>query len=308
MRLRSQDPILSVESLCELFGVTKQAYYQGVKATYKEIAEDDVVIEMIKDLREKCPGSGTRKLQIMLKTNYQIEYGRDRLFDLLDREGMLLRQRHRKPRTTFSGHLLPVYPNLVKDMVPMRPNHVWVSDITYVKVDGSFMYLFLITDMYSRKIVGWKLASDMTAAHAVSALKMALRQRNDKDAELIHHSDRGTQYCSSQYVKVLNKNHIKISMTENGDPRENAYAERVNGTIKNEYIKRMDIHGENAMMVVKTAIYNYNEYRPHASIEWLTPSEAHLMEGPLDRKWKYYPWYSKSNSEKSANFAAPQPG
>lgn len=305
MRLRSEDSAARVEDLCGLFGVTKQAYYQGVKFSYKEVAEEDVVIEMVKDMREKCPGIGTRKLQMMLRANYQVDYGRDRLFRLLDREGLLLRQRHRKPRTTFSGHLLPVYPNLVKGITPMRPNHVWVSDITYVKVDGAFMYLFLITDMYSRKIVGWALASDMGAEHAVSALKMALRQRGDKSAELIHHSDRGTQYCSQRYVKLLRKNGASVSMTENGDPRENAYAERVNGTIKNEYIKRMDISAENAPKVVAKAINNYNDNRPHASIEWLTPSEAHQMEGLLDRKWKHYPWYKARNTEKSPNFASP---
>lgn len=308
MRLRSENPSLRVEELCELFGVTKQAYYQGFKASYKSVAEDDVVLEMVRDMRKKCPGIGTRKLHVMLKANYQIEYGRDRLFSLLDREGLLMRQRHRKPRTTYSGHLLPVYTNLVKGIVPTRPNHVWVSDITYVKVDGAFMYLFLITDMYSRKIVGWSLASDMGAPHAVSALKMALRQRKVKTAPLIHHSDRGSQYCCSQYVKVLKNNYISISMTENGDPRENAYAERVNGTIKNEYIKRMAIGVENAQMVVATAIRNYNDHRPHASIEWLTPSEAHMRDGMLYRKWKHYPWYSRNNPEKFANFAEPQPG
>lgn len=308
MRLRSVNPSLRIGDLCELFGVTKQAYYQGIKATYKEVAEDSVIIEMVCDLRKKCPSVGTRKLQKMLKSNFGVDCGRDRLFELLDREGMLLRRRCRKPRTTYSGHMLPVYPNIVKDIVPMRPNQVWVSDITYVKVDGTFMYLFLITDMYSRKIVGWALADDMCASHAVEALRMAIRQRKDKSVDTIHHSDRGSQYCSAEYVKELKKNNIRISMTENGDPRENAYAERVNGTIKNEYIKLMDIHGENASKIVATAISNYNNHRPHASIEWLTPSEAHLMEGPLDRKWKHYPWYSRDNSKINGTFAVPQPG
>ena len=157
--------------LCELFGVSKQAYYKGNRTEYTEVITNEVVTEMVQDIRRRCPGVGTRKLQKMLDKYYNVNYGRDRLFALLDRHGLLLRRRHRQPRTTFSGHIFPVYPNLLKEIAPMRPNQVWVSDITYIRMKDGFMYLFLITDMYSRKIVGWALADNMMAKNAVAALR-----------------------------------------------------------------------------------------------------------------------------------------
>lgn len=239
----------------------------------------------------------------MLREQYDITYGRDRLFTLLDRAGMLIRQRHRKPRTTWSGHIFPVYPNLVKNLLPTRPNEVWVSDITYVRVDDEFLYLFLMTDMYSRKIVGWELADDMLADNAVKVLQQAIVQKGESDLPTIHHSDKGTQYCCGAYVALLRRAQIAISMTEESDPRENAYAERVNGTIKNEFIKKLHPTKETVHMLVANAIHAYNHVRPHSSIEYLTPAVAHTKTGELKRLWKNYPWYSKNNSEKRANFA-----
>lgn len=229
----------------------------------------------------------------MLLQNYGVRCGRDRLFDMLDRAGMLLRQRHRAPRTTYSGHVMPVYPNIVANLIPLRPNQVWVSDITYVRVEKDFMYLFLITDMYSCKIVGWCLSDSMETSNAIKALKMAIAQRKDSSLPTIHHSDRGTQYCCSAYVRLLKKNHIEISMTENGDPRENAYAERVNGTIKNEFLKHRILTKENAQTVVAKDIDAYNYIRPHNSIGRLTPAAAHEQSGELKRMWCHYPWYHK---------------
>lgn len=292
-----------VSELCELFGVSKQAYYKGNRAEFSEVIADEVVAEMVRDIRKRCPGVGTRKLQKMLVKYYNLDYGRDRLFSLLDKQGLLLRRRHRQPRTTFSGHIFPVYPNLVKEIVPMRPNEVWVSDITYIRVEDGFMYLFLVTDMYSRKIVGWALADNMMAEHAVAALRMAISQKADLRLSTIHHSDKGTQYCCAAYVKMLKRNNILISMTEAPDPRENAYAERINGTIKNEFLKPLKPTRSNVYDVVREAIHNYNTFRIHASIGWLTPEEAHHSEGPLERKWKHYPWYHKDVSEENANFA-----
>lgn len=289
--------------LCELFGVSKQAYYKSNRAEFSEVIADEVITEMVCDIRKRCPGVGTRKLQKMLDKYYNISYGRDRLFSLLDRHGMLLRRKYRQPRTTFSGHLFPVYPNLVKEIVPMRPNEVWVSDITYLHVENGFMYLFLITDMYSRKIVGWALADNMMSDNAVAALRMAIAQKADLRLPTIHHSDKGSQYCCTAYVRVLKRHNIQISMTEAKDPRENAYAERINGIIKNEFIKQLKPLRSNAKDIVETAIYNYNFFRIHTSIEWLTPEEAHHTEGVLERKWKHYPWYHKDKSEKNIIFA-----
>lgn len=297
--LRGEYPNCTIDTLCELFGHTKQAWYQSNKYTYKETVEEKVIVDMCKDIRENCPGVGARKLQAMLKQNYGITCGRDRLFDMLDGAGMLLRQRHRAPRTTYSGHVMPVYPNIVGNLLPMRPNHVWVSDITYVRVENEFMYLFLITDMYSRKIVGWCLSDNMEASNAIKALKMAIAQRKDSSLPVIHHSDRGSQYCCSRYVKLLRKNHINISMTENGDPRENAYAERINGTIKNEFLKKRVLTKGNAHDVVKKDIEAYNFIRPHDSIARLTPAAAHELSGELKRMWKHYPWYHKENEKKT---------
>lgn len=300
-------PRAGVSELCELFGVSKQAFYKGCASDFSKDVLNDVVVEIVKDIRERCPKVGTRKLQLMLKKYYGLSYGRDRLFALLEENGLLVRQRHRKPRTTFSGHVLPVYPNMVKGLVPTRPNEVWVSDITYIRVGDKFLYLFLITDMYSRKIVGWALSENMGASNAVKALRMAIAQKPDLRLETIHHSDRGLQYCCADYVKLLKSHGILISMTEASDPRENAYAERVNGTIKNEFLRPLKANEENVAGLVCKAIKEYNTFRPHSSIEWLTPEEAHHMEGPLERKWKTYPWYHKPTSEECDNFAAIPP-
>lgn len=293
--LRQEYPGYSLETLCELFGHTKQAWYQLQKYTYIETIEEKVIIDICGTIREECPGVGGRKLQEMLLQNYGVTCGRDRLFAMLDRAGMLLRQRHRAPRTTYSGHVMAVYPNLVRNLIPLRPNQVWVSDITYVRVENEFMYLFLITDMYSRKIVGWCLADNMGTSNAMKALRMALAQRKDPSLPTIHHSDRGTQYCCSAYVRLLKKNYVEISMTENGDPRENAYAERINGTIKNEFLKNRVLTKENAQSVVAKDIDAYNYIRPHNSIARLTPAAAHEQSGELRRMWRHYPWYHKEN-------------
>lgn len=260
------------------------------------------MVEIISDIRSRCPGVGTRKLQHMLSDHFSISYGRDRLFELLDKEKMLLRQRHRAPRTTWSGHIFPTYPNLVRDIIPTRPNEVWVSDITYIKIDNEFLYLFLITDMYSRKIVGWELASDMQATHAIKALRQALEQKGESKLPTIHHSDRGSQYCCSSYVAELRQSEILISMTEKGDPRENAYAERINGTLKNEFLKKLNPTEETARTMTQKAIEAYNHIRPHSSIGYMTPAKAHTQTGPLKRLWKTYPWYRTKVSAQSNTF------
>jgi transposase InsO family protein len=215
--------------------------------------------------------------------------GRDAFFDLLRKHGLLVRKRKTRVVTTNSYHWLHKYPNLIREFVPLRPNHLWVSDITYIKTETRFLYLFLITDAYSRKIIGWRLAETMEAKHAVQALLMAINQLPADNMELIHHSDRGIQYCSFKYVGHLQKHNIKISMTENGNPYENAIAERVNGILKSEWL--YDIPLKNyiqANKVIKPVIYTYNSERPHSSIEWLTPQEAHSKAGELKRLWKSY--------------------
>jgi transposase InsO family protein len=182
------------------------------------------------------------------------------------------------------------YPNLIEDFYPTAPNQLWVSDITYIIVGDGFVYLSLITDAYSRKIVGFYLSPDLSAEGCIRALKTALNN-NHVLGRLIHHFDRGSQYCCFDYVKILNDNFIKISMTQNGDPREDAIAERVNGILKDELLDKVYLNYREAVRNISIAISTYNHQRAHGSIDFLTPFEAHFREGKIKRRWKNY--YSK---------------
>ena len=225
------------------------------------------------------------------------QMGRDEFFNLLRSHGLLVRRRKFRAVTTNSFHWLHKYPNLIKTLIPERPNHVWVSDITYIKTDTGFLYLYLITDAYSRKIIGWQLSDNLGSDNAILALYMAISQLPAKCGEIIHHSDRGIQYCSLKYVKILETHGIKISMTENGDPYENAIAERVNGILKTEWLYDMLLHNyTEAIAAVKEIIRIYNTERLHSSIEMLTPDQAHRLNGKLNRLWRSYK-KSKNNDQ-----------
>jgi transposase InsO family protein len=229
---------------------------------------------------------------------HHIHIGRDAFFNLLSDRNLLIRKRRRrKPITTFSDHWMRKHPNLIEGFYPTAPNQLWVSDITYIVVGDGFAYLSLITDAYSRKIVGFYLSKDLSAEGCIRALKMAL-ENNPVLGRLIHHSDRGSQYCCSDYVKILNDNFIKISMTQNGDPRENAIAERVNGILKDELLSKSHLDYNEAIRNVSIAISTYNHQRPHGSIDYLTPIEAHFRSGEIKRRWKNY--YSKKKEVEPA--------
>jgi len=235
------------------------------------------------------PRLGGRKLhknlQVTTPENFHI--GRDAFFDLMRENNLLVRRKRYSVKTTDSSHWLHKYPNLIREFTPERPNQLWVSDITYVETGDGFKYLFLITDAYSRKIIGWSLADTLEAKHAIKALFLALWQLPEGVKDLIHHSDRGVQYCSEGYVKVLKKRGIKISMTEKGDPLENAIAERVNGILKTEWI--YDMNPEQVTKTrIKKIIDTYNSKRPHQSIDMMTPNEAHKVQGTLKKHWKNY--------------------
>ncbi len=245
---------------------------------------------------------GTRKLYELLENfmlTHSIKMGRDALFDLLAANAMLIRKRKRRIQTTYSGHWLRKHPNLVKDFIPKSINQLWVSDITYWKINvNTHLYISLITDAYSRKIVGYNVAETMEAVQSIQALQMALASF-DGDArplQLIHHSDRGIQYCSTKYVNLLQDKGIKISMSENGDPLENAIAERVNGIIKEEYLDHYTTNClEEAKSNLMKAIKLYNNERPHMSIENLTPNQLHNNPKQIKvRLWKNY--YKKLNN------------
>ena len=250
-----------------------------------------MIITLVMKIREKQKRLGGRKLLSMISPLMPEgeNIGRDAFFDLLRRNGMLVRKRRTRAFTTNSYHWLHKYPNLIKEFSAQRSNHLWVSDITYIRTSAGFVYLYLITDAYSRKIVGWHLSETMEAQNALEALYMALSQLPANIKEIIHHSDRGIQYCSSKYVSCLQKHDIKISMTENGDPYENAIAERVNGILKTEWLYDMNLKNLiDAKKAVKQIINIYNSERPHSSVQMLTPNQAHQMTGTLKRLWKTY--------------------
>lgn len=218
-----------------------------------------------------------------------IKVGRDALFDLLASEHLLVQPRKRKHITTNSKHWYRKYPNLIKDIVTDRPNQIWVSDITYIKTKDEFLYLFLITDAYSRKILGYRLAKNLDSIHAVNSLQDAIKNTCQPISGLIHHSDRGIQYCSKEYTDLLRENAMQISMTEKGDPLENPIAERINGILKDEYLNdNPNNHSSLNARQVSCAIKKYNTLRPHLSCQMLTPEEAHKSHGLLRKMWKNY--------------------
>jgi len=238
---------------------------------------------------------GTRKLYEKLQTymlEHNIKMGRDALFDFLSANNLLIRKRKRRIFTTQSSHWLRKYPNLIRDFIPSAPNQLWVSDITYWKINQKHVYISFITDAYSHKIVGYHVAKTLESIETKQALKMALSGLvvNPKtDLQLIHHSDRGIQYCSSGYVKLLTDYGINISMTENGDPLENAIAERVNGIIKDEYLYDYKVNSlSEARTVLELAVGLYNNDRPHNSIGNLYPSQIHDQKIITEKLWKNY--------------------
>ncbi len=218
---------------------------------------------------------------------HNIAMGRDKFFDLLKRNKLLVRRIKRSVHTTNSKHHYYRYPNLVKDFTPLKAHELWVADITYIPLKERFAYLFLITDAYSRKIVGFHVSDDMKVSSAVLALKKALAQK-PVETIVIHHSDRGIQYCSTEYVNLLQQHHALISMTNNGDPLENAIAERVNGILKTELISSYYNDIDAASIHITRCITIYNYRRRHSSLNWQIPDEVHRQKGPQIRRWKNY--------------------
>lgn len=278
---------LSVSESCELLGVTKQAWYEYHRQSFKEAVNEDLIVECVKSLRVDMPAIGGRKIKELLQKEFNIDIGRDRLFELLDRHNLLIKPRIHRTRTTFSDHGLRIYPDLRKGFIPTDINQLWVSDITYIWLGDGFHYLFLVTDAYSRKIVGWEIADNMRHENAVTALKMAFRGLRKGDCP-IHHSDKGLQYCAKKYVSMLVRRKIMISMTEGYDPRNNGVAERVNGILKEEFLKHMDVTAGNIREVLEKIINTYHTRRPHLSLGMLTPDEVHRGAVPGAKLWKKY--------------------
>jgi putative transposase len=279
--------------LCGLFGNSRQAYYQRIKYIHKEGLKNEILYQIIlrrRSLMRNCREGG-RKLYKILQGTVPAELlmGRDAFFDFLRENNLLVPRRRCRPKTTNSFHRYRKYPNLIKGFTPDKPNQLWVSDITYIETSQGFVYLSLITDAYSRKIVGWALGDTLEAKYTIMALEMALKQLPKGTKGVYHHSDRGIQYCCDAYINLLNKHHFKISMTEKGDPLENAMAERVNGILKMEWLNQMKLEtADHAKSELKQIINIYNNLRLHSSIEMKTPSQAHKCHGPLERQWKNY--------------------
>lgn len=282
-------PLASKTVLCGLFGLSRQAWYDYRKRHSQKDMHKVFMLTLAKELRREHKRMGAEKLYHLILPQLQghgIKYGRDKFYVLLREHGLLVKRRKRGPKTTNSNHFYRKYPNLIRQMELSGPGRLWVSDITYIRTEKGFVYLSLVTDAYSKKIVGWCLWPDLTSEGALNALKMAVATEGVKQG-LIHHSDRGIQYCCNDYVNYLDGSGIDISMTENGDPYENAIAERVNGILKDEYDLAesfSDYH--QALEATKMAVYKYNNKRPHRSINFMVPLEAHQRSGPLKKHWK----------------------
>ena len=284
-----------VSCLCGLLGVSKQAYYKRDETLAMRVSvRDEMIIDYVRQVRCSDPGIGGVKLWRMYRAETGQRVGRDAFCSVLALNGLRLRQKPRRPRTTDSRHHLPVYPNLVRNFIPSASNQLWVSDITYIELclpNGAraFCYLSLILDAYSGKIVGWSVGATLGTHYTIEALRMALSGAEGSLRGLIHHSDRGSQYASGEYVSLLMSNGIRVSMTEKGDPKENAKAERVNGTMKNELLKGMVFHSvAEVRAAVARAVDFYNNRRPHMSSGMMTPSQAAQCEGELPKMWHSY--------------------
>jgi transposase InsO family protein len=265
----------SIEQTCQCFNMHRDAYYKYKKREKHRMFVESQVIELVTEERIEQPRVGTRKLHKALSNDFEasgLKVGRDKLFGILREHDMLVRRKKASCRTTDSYHRFHKYKNLIKDLVVTKANQVWVSDITYIRTVDGFCYLALITDMYSRKIVGYDISNSLELAGCLRALQKALASARPA-AGLIHHSDRGIQYCSNQYVNTLKNKNIRISMTEENHCYENAIAERVNGILKDEfYLDQCFFSLRHARKATKNAIEIYNGKRLHVSLGYKTPN------------------------------------
>lgn len=272
-----QTKLASCEVTCQCFGVHRDAYYKYKKRHAHKLEVEKQVIELVKHERIEQPRMGTRKLLMTLHITFNLlglKVGRDELYRILRKYDMLVGRKKACCKTTDSYHHFHKYNNLIKDMEITKPNQVWGSDITYIRTYNGFCYLALITDLYSRKIVGYDISNSLELAGCLRALKNAFRV-NKPGNGLIHHSDRGVQYCSKEYVKVLKNNKCQISMTEENHCYENAVAERVNGILKDEFFLDQSFAGlKEAKRATKNAVNIYNNKRLHLSLDYKTPGQV----------------------------------
>jgi len=263
-----------VRAVCSFFNHTRQSFYKQQHSTYKTLCEKSIILDEVRQIRKGQPQVGVRKLLKDIQAK-EFKIGRDRLFNILRENDMLIKAKKRGPHTTYSNHWLHKYTNLIKGVALTGPNQVFVSDITYLRIVGGFVYLSLVTDAWSRKIVGWDVSSSLCVQGALRALKMALKDVANPEG-LIHHSDRGIQYCCTDYVKLLKENDILISMTEENHCYENAIAERINGILKMEFFLNETLPSfKIAKELTREAIFIYNHKRRHMSLDYQIPAEVH---------------------------------
>lgn len=263
-----------ITKLCDALGYSKQAYYKAIKNSKRNTDFEKKVVEIVKKIRIRQPKVGARKLKRSLKLE-DVIIGRDKLLDILRKNNLLVKTRRQYTKTTNSNHWYNKYSNLIKERPITSPNQVYASDITYIPTLEGFMYLFLITDMYSRKIVGYNLSDSLSSDGAILAIKKAFKELPTKEG-LIHHSDRGIQYCCNDYINLLKQEKVKISMTEDDHVYENSLAERVNGILKNEFIGFNPLNNKKiTTKLVEQSIDIYNNERLHMSLDYKTPNQVH---------------------------------
>ncbi len=268
---------LSVTRACQYLSISRQAYYKQCRYEAQQELFELQVLGFVKQERLQQPRIGVRKLQkLMQRTG--LSPGRDKLFNLLRKHRLLVPTKRAYHKTTHSRHRFYRHPNLLKSgdyqVTAVRAEQVWVADITYLPVRTGEAYLSLVTDAYSRKIVGYHVHDNLKTASVSQAFKKALKGRHVKEG-LVHHSDRGIQYCSAEYQQIHQKHNVRCSMTDGYDCYQNALAERVNGILKNEYLIRKPDDIEQAKIMVDESVRMYNQRRPHLSLEYKTPDEVH---------------------------------
>jgi transposase InsO family protein len=287
--MKEHYPSVGLKRLCGLFGKTRQAFYDQAQRNEADLFEEALIIDLVRSLRMVLPKIGGVKLLHMLQadfTAHKITMGRDSFFKLLKKHGLLIKRKRCYVRTTDSNHTYRKWPDLTKSFKLKATQQLWVSDITYLRTDNGFIYLSLITDAWSHKIVGYHLSQCLKTQGCITALNKAISTLSSP-YKLIHHSDRGIQYCCEPYVALLQQNNIGISMTQTGSPYDNAVAERINGILKYELILDKTFRSyHDAVGAVHKAIDTYNRIRPHMSCGNLTPQTAHQTTEPLKKLWK----------------------
>jgi transposase InsO family protein len=273
---------------CTLFGIDRQVYYRKIKRRSIKQDKAQLVVQLVLEIRTQMPRIGSKKLYYLLNQDLKtLKIGRDKFIDILRANHMLVIPKRSYHITTNSHHRFRKYKNQLLDLQINKPEQVWVSDITYIGKREKPCYLSLITDAYSKKIVGYNVSDNLNTESSLIALRLAVKQRKNKEIPLIHHSDRGLQYCANEYQKLLSKNYIQPSMTQNSDPYENAVAERINGILKQEFsIDKYNKDLPIMKQIIKETVDIYNEKRPHLSNHMLTPNQMHEQSKLIMKTYK----------------------